>query len=84
MITSRTAQLDLWQQELDALPWGGQSPRALTRVGSGLILKPEAQKSMSDLDLDPSQLELWPANNNAPWRYQGAPLLKEVYDAREA
>ena len=27
-----SVQLDLWQDEVDALPWGGRSPRSLVRV----------------------------------------------------
>ena len=26
------AQLDLWQDEVDALPWGGRSPRLLAQL----------------------------------------------------
>ncbi len=29
--TVDSLQLDLWQAEVDALPWGGQSPRSLAQ-----------------------------------------------------
>ena len=72
-----SSQLDLWQAELDALPWHGRSPRELTRVALGLFSRREPQKSMRDF-VDTEQLELWPPAKTAPWRYQGAPLLQEV------
>jgi len=73
-----SAQLDLWQAELDALPWQGRSPRVLTRAHLGLILQPEAQKD-DRFFVDPNQCDLFPVGmTNAPWIYQGAPLLKEV------
>ena len=77
--TSISSQLDLWESALEALPWRGKSPRELTRVGLGLILKPGGVKSVSDF-VDPEQLELGLPTPRAPWRYQGAPLLKEVDD----
>ena len=38
-------------------PWGGRSPRGLTRAHLGVILKPRGKKSMSAIP-DPMQLEL--------------------------
>ena len=55
-------------------PWGGLSPRGLTRVALGGILKAQAEKSVSGLVI-PGQLEFWPSEEKAPWKYQGAPLL---------
>ncbi len=76
------AQLDLWQEELDALPWGGRSPRAvawsgegLTRVRIALFLRREPQKDDCGF-LDPDQVDMWLPAKKAPWVYQGAPLLQ--------
>jgi len=71
-------QLDLWQAELDALPWQGRSPgemaRVLTEERIALFLRREPQKD-DRFFVDPNQLEMWPAATKAPWIYQGAPLL---------
>ncbi len=70
-------QLDLFQEELDALPWGGQSPRSLTRASIAVFLRRKPQKDdCFFVDLD--QTDLWPAAKKAPRIYRGAPLLKEV------
>ncbi len=66
-------QLWLWPDE----PWEGQAPRDLTAGRFGLFSRREPQKSMSD-PADGAQLEFWPTGQKAPWKYQGAPLLKEV------
>ena len=55
-------------------PWGGRSPRALTRGYKRFILKAQAAKSMGDF-VDPEQYDLWLPIKKAPWIYQGAPLL---------
>ena len=70
-------QFDLFPEEVERLPWGGQSPRALTRINSGLFLRREPQKD-DRFFVDSDQIEIWPSTINAPWIYQGAPLLKEV------
>ena len=68
-------QLDLWQPELDALPWGGRSPRVLTKAYSRFIF----QTRVSEDDrffADPDQLlfSLEDVETTAP--YTGAvPLL---------
>ncbi len=55
-------------------PWGGRSPRDLTRVGLGIILKPRGQKSISDLLS--AQLDLFDvADEDAPSLWEGAPTL---------
>jgi len=62
-------------------PWDGQSPRALTRVGLGFILKAEAAPPRGPFH-DPEQLELWPVDKPHRERgpvYDGAPLLLEPY-----
>jgi len=64
-------QLWLWDKE----PFRGQSPRVLTAGYALSILKPRAQKSMSDF-VDPEQYGLFITMKKAPWKYQGAPLLQ--------
>ena len=70
-------QLDLWQEELDASPWGGRSPRSLTRVALGFIFEARAAKD-ERFFVDPDQLRFSFLGDKAPWKYQGAPLLREV------
>ncbi len=53
---SEQLNLDLFPGE----PWNGRSPRALTRVGSGLFLRPEPPKATRCM-VDPGQLEMWPS-----------------------
>ena len=69
-------QLDLWEEELLALPWRGRSPRTLTRVQLALIFKPEAQKHECFF-VDVRQFELFrAAKPKLPGKAsQGAPLL---------
>ncbi len=72
------AQLDLWQAELDALPWQGRRPRDLTRGARALFLRREPQKD-DRFFVDPDQLEIWVRGGNAlRFVYRGAPLLQEV------
>ncbi len=56
------------------VPWGGRSPRGLTRAGISLSLSSEAQKSVRD-SVDPDQIEIWPSGQKGPFVYEGAPLL---------
>ena len=72
-------QLELFEGGLSRSrdPWGGRSPRALTRVALSLTLKAQAAKSVSG-DGDPEQYDLWLPIQKAPWRYQGAPLLLDL------
>ena len=58
------------------VPWGGLSPRALTRGHGRFTLKAQAAKSVRD-SADAEQLEFWATGEKAPWVYQGAPLLSE-------
>ena len=60
------------------VPWGGRSPRALTKAHERFILKTQGAKSVSDFAFDENQYDLWLTIKKAPWRYQGAPLLQEV------
>ena len=69
-------QLDLFV-DVCALPWQGRSPRDLTRCAQSFIFKAQAAKGRPP-PRDPAQLEIFPRADNAPWIYQGAPLLKEV------
>jgi len=55
-----SSQLDLWQRGLDDLPWGGRSPRALTKGRLALFLRREPLKD-ERFFVDPDQLELFPA-----------------------
>jgi len=76
-------QLDLFGQGVVGAGyslWAGRSPRALTRGSKVIILKAQAAKSVSDFVSDENQLDLWLPIKNAPWIYQGAPLLKGVRD----
>ncbi len=63
------------------VPWDGRSPRALTRVGLGVILKaraPEPRGVASEAELERlGQLQLWPYEKKSPFVYEGAPLLLE-------
>ncbi len=74
-----STQLELpfseWQRE----PWGGKAPRSLTRGSKALFLRREPQKD-DRFFVDPNQVDMWLPAKKAPWRYRGAPLLKEVPD----
>ena len=59
-------------------PWGGRSPRALTRAYERFTLKAQAAKSVSGFESDENQYDLWLTIKKAPWNYQGAPLLQEA------
>ena len=68
-------QLDLFQVELDGLPWAGQSPRVLTSAYKRFILKPEAQKRERFV-IDLCQLNMFQeATTGAPHQYGGSPSL---------
>ncbi len=58
-----------------SLPWGGRSPRALTRAHGMFILKAQAGKSVS-VFVDPEQCDLWLPMEKGPV-YDGASLLLE-------
>ena len=67
--------LELFRDE----PWGGQSPRVLTRGFRALSLRPEPPRH--EVFFDPEQLVLWPIDGphraRAPELGSGAPLLLE-------
>jgi len=67
------AQLELGLNDVRVrIPWGGHSPRDLTRSAKMLYSKRERKKSMSEF-VSVDQVELWPSTEKAP--YQGAPSL---------
>ncbi len=77
MLTRVGDQLELFTpKEMGEVrvPWGGVSPRALTRGYKSFIFDREGRKSMSDF-VDPEQCDLWIPTKKAPWVYQGAPSL---------
>jgi len=55
-------------------PWGGQSPRALTRAAKALFLRREPQKD-DRFFVDPDQYDMFPAAIRRRFRYGGAPSL---------
>ena len=60
-------------------PWGGRSPRALTRARSGFIFKPQGVKD-ERFFVDPLQLDLFAIDRIPPRKlYSGAPLLVDLY-----
>ena len=70
-----STQLDLWQAERETMPWGGLSPRALTRAYNRFIFKPEAQKD-DRFFVDPNQYDLFPAvMKKSPPTWGGSPSL---------
>ncbi len=73
----KAMQLDLWEAEIDALPWRGVSPRGLTRGYLALFLRRKPQKD-ARFYLGPEQYKFRLVGEKAPWKYQGAPLLKKV------
>jgi len=62
-----------------SLPWGGRSPRALTRGYERFNLKAQAKKSASDF-VDPEQYDFWLPVKKAPRVYRGAPLLLPLFE----
>jgi len=70
-------QLDLFGFELPgvpAAPWGGRSPRGLTRGANLIILRQEPQKDDRNR-FDPNQYDLFRAAIPGRSRYGGAPSL---------
>jgi len=64
--------------ELSKQPWGGRSPRALTRGHGRVILKAQAGKSASDF-VRAGQGDLFEAvAEERAFVYEGAPLLVRV------
>jgi len=74
-------QLEMWPgllEEERRLPWGGRSPRGLTRVAMSPIFKARAAKKDDRFDLT-GQIDLWPAKKKAPGGSSpGAPLLLDL------
>jgi len=74
--TGDQLELDLFPQE----PWGGRSPRGLTKGRSRLFLRPEPQGHEVMIERDPLQVEIWPIDlptlrEKPPQRFGGAPSL---------
>jgi len=70
-----SAQLELGLDDVRLkIPWGGRSPRDLTRAGIALFLKRERQKD-DRFFVDPDQVEFELAGKKGPPRYEGASLL---------
>jgi len=67
-------QLDLFAYEVSDEPWGGVSPRGLTRSYKRFNLPAWAEKRMV-VYVDPEQYDLWLPMKRAPSEYFGAPLL---------
>ena len=61
--------------DLARQPWGGRSPRGLTRVALSTIFKAQAAKERSVSWRDVNQFDLWLPMKRAPAKYAGAPLL---------
>ncbi len=58
------------------IPWGGKSPRGLTKVGLSSIFKAQAAKERSTIHVDPRQYDLFVRRmGKAAFRYSGAQLL---------
>ena len=72
------------QLELDlfvGVPWGGHSPRGLTRAKNTLFFRPEPDRH--EVQPDSAQLELWgvpvkPPRGKRPRQAAGASLLLPV------
>ena len=64
-------------------PWGGRSPRDLTRGHGLFILNPQGKKSVSEPMRDENQYDLWPTIEEGPFIYEGAPLLQDSLGYRE-
>ena len=76
----RQLELDLFPGE----PWGGRSPRVLTKGYSPLFLRQKPPKAMRLVEVG-DQLELWPVEgpgrNKSPHRLSvGAPSLLELLE----
>ena len=68
-------QLDLWEEELSALPWRGVRPRVLTRGWRVLFLRREPQKD-DCFFVDSDQSDMWATvKKGPPGSSRGAPLL---------
>jgi len=59
-------------------PWGGKSPRSLTRAAMALFSRREPQKSMSELKLVVARE--FDRSKKGPPRYEGAQLLLPLED----
>lgn len=70
-----SSQLDLELTDVRVrIPWGGQSPRALTKINMSLFSRREPQKDDSFF-IDPNQYDLFRAAIKGRPQYGGAPSL---------
>jgi len=76
LLNSTQLELELDDVRLN-LPWGGRSPRGLTRAATSVILKARAAESMSEF-VDPAQSEIFVARSKRRPQYEGAPLLRRL------
>ena len=67
-------QYDLFPGDLERLPWGGRSPRSLTKGAIALFLRREPQKD-ERFFVDENQGDLFGRPERGPPQYEGAPLL---------
>jgi len=58
-----------------AVPWGGRSPRDLTREGIRRIFEARAGEKHESFFVDPDQFDLFRAAIRGRRRYGGAPTL---------
>jgi len=72
-VSSPQLELDLGDERV-RVPWGGRSPRDLTRVQIGLFLEREREEHGCFL-ADPRQYDLFRAAITGRPQYGGAPLL---------
>jgi len=81
VVAVRTEQLEFDLRDLQVrVPWNGQSPRGLTRVGLSPIFKAQAAKGRPTIHV--GQLDLFGLRVEGPFVYEGAPLLREPHEGR--
>ncbi len=65
------------------VPWGGRSPRGLTRGALGVILKTQGEKSVIDF-VNPEQGDLWvPKKTVLPHLWGGTPSLLPLLEVND-
>ncbi len=77
----RVVQLHLFE-DVDALPWGGRSPRSLTRASIALFLG-QARQKHERFFVDPNQVDMFRRRQKRPRGISpGASLLCEPRRAK--
>ena len=70
-----STQLDLWPSWVARLPWGGHSPRSMTRGALTRVLFLKRERREDDrFFADEDQLEMFTGDRRAP-PYGGSPTL---------